>query len=371
MTGKPPLGIGFVGCGIVTERGHLPGLRSLPTAKVRAVSDIDHDRLRRVADRFAVERRYPDYQALVEDPSIDIVAVCVPAQLHVQVATAVLDAGKHLFVEKPLALGLDEADRLIRHSARTSSRTMVGFNLRWHRRILEARSVVRDGLLGPIELVRSTLTSGTQFGGHVPAWRTSRSTGGGEFLETAIHHFDLWRHLLQTEVEEVFAVSRSEQWDDEAVTVAARLANGVLATSVFSTRTSPGHELELYGRGGRLTISLLGFGDMVLLPSAAGARSTSGGLKRLGRAIGGFPRRVMRARLGGDTVLSYRDEWEHFVESIRRDAPPESTLEDGRRALQVALAAIESASRGAPVRVDDAVRQVIPNASRDLTATLD
>jgi myo-inositol 2-dehydrogenase/D-chiro-inositol 1-dehydrogenase len=369
MTVRSPLGIGFVGCGIVTERGHLPGLRSLPTAKVLAVSDIDRNRLQRVADRFAVERRYPDFQALLEDPSIDIVAVCVPAQLHVQVATAVLDAGKHLFIEKPLALGLDEADRLIQHAARTSSRTMVGFNLRWHRRILEARTILRDGVLAPIELVRSTLTSGTQFAEHVPDWRTSRSTGGGEFLETAIHHFDLWRHLLQTEVEEVFAVSRSERWDDETVTVTARLANGVLATSVFSTCTSEGHELELYGRAGRLTVSLLGFGDVALLPSGADPRSVGVGLKGIRRAMRGFPQRAMRARLGGDYVLSYRDEWEHFVEAIRGDAPPESTLEDGRRALQVALAAIESASRGAPVRVDDAVRQVIPNAPRDLTAT--
>jgi myo-inositol 2-dehydrogenase/D-chiro-inositol 1-dehydrogenase len=361
MTEGPRLGIGFVGCGIVTDRGHLPGLRSLPTARVVALSDIDSNRLQHVADRFAVDRRYPEFQELVADPSIDVVAVCVPARLHVQVATAVLDAGKHLFIEKPLTLDLDDADRLIRHAERTASRIMVGFNLRWHRCILEARSLVRDGALGPIELVRSSLTSGTQFGEQVPAWRMSRSTGGGEFLETAIHHFDLWRHLLQVEVEEVFAMSRSERWDDETVTVSARFDDGALATSVFSTRTSEAHEMELCSPSGRLSISLLGFGHLQFAPSVAEPRSPGGASKGIGRAIGGLPRRAMRARLGGDYVLSYREEWKHFVEAIQRGEPPESTLEDGRRALQVALAAIQSASQGAPVRVDDAVRRVIPS----------
>jgi hypothetical protein len=67
---------------------------------------------------------------------------------------------------------------------------------------------------------------------------------------------------------------------------------------------------------------------------------------------------------GGDFIASYRAEWRHFIDCIQRDAQPERTLEDGRRALQVVLAVIESASLGEPVRVAQAPRGIASIASR-------
>lgn len=364
MRNRTTINLGFIGCGTVTERGHLPGLRSLPSARVVALSDVDEDRLRRVGDRYGIPRRHRESRALVEDPTVDVVAVCVPARSHVQVAAAVLDAGKHLFVEKPLALDVEGCDALIERAARSSCKAMVGFNLRWHRSIQEARAFLREGSLGPPEFVRSVLTSGTDHD-EAPEWRRRRATGGGEFLETAVHHFDLWCHLLRTDVEEVFGRSRSSHGDDETVSVSARLKNGALATSAFSTRTGERHEVEIYGRAGHLSASLLGFGDLRFTATTESPGAVRGGLRRLRRLIGGLPRRAARARQGGDYVLSYREEWRHFIECIQRDVPPSCTLEDGRRALQVALAAIESASRGVPVEVREAVRAVLPSPRDD------
>lgn len=356
---QPPVSLGFVGCGVVTERGHLPGLRSVPMARVAALSDIDENRLVRVADRFHVQRRYTDFRALIDDPAVDAVAVCVPAQFHVQVASEVLDAGKHLFIEKPLALSLDDCDLLIRRSAEAPGKTMVGFNLRWHRLIQDARSLIAAGALGTPELVRSILTSGTRYSHDVPAWRKERTAGGGEFLETAVHHLDLWRFLLETEIEETFAVSKSEQWDDESATIIARLGNGALATAVFSTVTSDAHALELYGRAGRLSISLLNFGGLDFSSVGGSRRAIRDALPGISRTVRTLPRRAIRARQGGDYVLSYANEWRHFIGAIQQGTSPECTLDDGRRALQAAFAAIESASRGGPVRVRNAVREVI------------
>ena len=107
------LRFGLIGCGRVTETLHLPALKQLDDADVVALADISGDRLNKVADLFHIPDRYPDYQCLLADCSIDAVAVCVPARFHVDVALAALEAGKHLFIEKPLALGLDECDRLI------------------------------------------------------------------------------------------------------------------------------------------------------------------------------------------------------------------------------------------------------------------
>src|SRR5205807_7757964 len=96
-----------------------------------------------------------------------------------------------------------------------------------------------------------------------------RELGGGVFFELAVHHFDLWRFLLRSEVEEVFAVSQSPRWEDETATVTARLANGVLVTSVFSQRTNESNEVEIYGRAGYLRVSCYRFDGLEYVSSSS------------------------------------------------------------------------------------------------------
>jgi Oxidoreductase family, NAD-binding Rossmann fold len=98
-----PLRLGVIGCGWVTEARHLPALQRLRGAEIVALSDVDPGRLSKLADLFRIKRRYPLYEQLLADEAVAAVAVCVPAQFHVEVASAALDAGKHVFIEKPLA----------------------------------------------------------------------------------------------------------------------------------------------------------------------------------------------------------------------------------------------------------------------------
>jgi myo-inositol 2-dehydrogenase/D-chiro-inositol 1-dehydrogenase len=344
----------------VTETRHLPALQHLSDAAVVAVTDLDPARLQQVADRFHIKRHYSDFLALLEDPAVEAVAVCVPAQFHVEVALAALDAGKHVFIEKPLALSLDESERLTERAARSPCKVMVGFNLRWHRLVRQARAVIQQGTLRPIELLRTVLTS---YHGSVPEWRKRRALGGGVLFELAVHHFDLWRFLLQSEVEEVFVTSHSGQWEDETATITARMANGVLVASVFSERTSESNEIEIYGQGGRLQVSCYHFDGLEFFASSGFPGDVRTRLRKAAHTLKELPRRIWGMRRGGDFLASYRGEWRHFVNAIRRDTPVECILEDGQRALQVALAAVASASSGQPVKVAQAPRKVTPIAA--------
>ncbi len=340
--------LGLIGCGGVTETRHLPALQNLPGAEVVAVADIDPDRLKRVADRFHIQQRYTNFSALLDNPAIEVVAVCVPAQFHVEVALAALDAGKHLFIEKPLALSLEEADQLIARAGQLPYKVMIGFNLRWHRLMRQARAMIQQGTLGPLALIRTALTS---YHENVPEWRKQRNLGGGVLFELAVHHFDLWRFLLQSEVEEVFAVSQSQQWEDETATVTARLANGVLATSIFSERTSESNGVEIYGQTGRLRVSCYHFDGLEYVSSSSFPGDVRTRLRQMVHTLKELPHGALRMRRGGDFLAPYQAEWRHFIDAIQRDALVECTLEDGRRALQVALAAGESVSLGQPVKV--------------------
>lgn len=107
-----PLRVGVIGCGRVTALRHLPALSRLDDAEVVALADSDAARLKQVADRFHITNRYPDVRALLKDAMVDVIAVRVPAQFHADIALAALDAGKHVFIEKPLTVTLEEADRV-------------------------------------------------------------------------------------------------------------------------------------------------------------------------------------------------------------------------------------------------------------------
>src|ERR1700681_118197 len=124
------LRVGFVGCGRATANLHLPGFRHLTDWQVIAAADSDEGRLNVAANRFGIPRRYQDYQPLLADSDVDVVAVCVPPRLHAEVSRAALAAGKHVFIEKPLAVSLRECDQLLEQAARSPRKAMVGFNLR-------------------------------------------------------------------------------------------------------------------------------------------------------------------------------------------------------------------------------------------------
>lgn len=350
--------LGLVGCGWVAEERHLPALHGLPDVRVVALADTDPVRLTRVADRFDIETRYSDHRALLEHPGIEAVAVCTPAHSHASVALAALEAGKHLFIEKPLALSLDESEGLMQQAAQSASKVTVGFNLRWHFLVRKARAFIQQGTLGPLRAVCSVITS--QFRADEPDWIRRRELGGGVLIELAVHSFDLWRFLLGSEVETVSAMSRSGLWEDETATITAQMSNGALATALVSKGTAESNELEIYGQKGRLHVSCYRFDGLEFRPSSSYPGSVGTRLRGLIHSATSVPQAIAALRGGGVYLTSYRAEWQHFINTIRSNSSVESTLEDGHRALQGVLAAVESASQGWPVPVCRASRTITP-----------
>jgi predicted dehydrogenase len=185
----------------------------------------------------------------------------------------------------------------------------------------------------------------------VPLWQCSRTTGGGVLSELAIHHVDLWRFLTGSEVREVFAYTRSVGRDDETAVLSARLDDGTVAIASFSQGTSRSNDMVVCGAAGSIALSLYRFDGYARtmagrLEGASGSR-----LAGLRSAIAGLPRALRDHRAGGTWRSTYQDAWRHFGAAIRDGVPVESTLEDGRRAFSVVLAAMESATSGRSVEV--------------------
>lgn len=348
---SPGLGVGIIGCGYAAERLHLPALRSLASVRAVAIADTDPERLRLVGSRFAIDRRYHDHEALLRDAAVDAVAVCVPPRGHAAVVLAALDARKHVLVEKPLCLDLDDAHRLAESARRIPVTAMVGFNLRHHRHVRRVREAIAQGLVGHVELVRTVWSTDVRRRAGLPEWRRRRELGGGVLNELGVHHVDLWRFLLEREVDEVFASARGEGNDDQTVTLNARLQGGALAVSGFSHCAAEAHEIEVYGRQGRVGASPYRFDGFELAPAwsfSGDLRSRARGLLRTIRAL---PGAISSAPRGGSLLDSYRAEWQYFAGCAVNGIAAESSFDDGRRALELVLAAIESSRTGRPVDV--------------------
>lgn len=343
--------LAFVGCGRATTELHLPALRGKADIDVVAFCDVDDARATTAARLVPGARVVADVAALARDPGIDAVAVCTPPSEHALQASAVLDAGKHLFVEKPLALTRADCDAIVARAESRPSIAAVGFNLRQHRLLQTAREIIARGTLGRIDLVRSMFTTDTRLTRDLPGWRNDRALGGGVLFDLATHHFDLWRWLLSSEVVEVTALSRSDGSDDTSASVTAKLSSGALATAQMAERTTPMNQIDILGERARMRVSLYDFDGLEVAPLSRLPGSLAARAQSILRTLRALPAGVSGALKGGDYAQTYARQWRGFADSILRGEPSAATLDDGRAAVRVALAAAESASQGKPLLV--------------------
>ncbi len=346
-----PIRLGVIGCGRVAEERHLPPLLHLREFQVVAAADLDETRSRRFAGRVGARLAVADYRAVLDRPDVDAVAILTPTASHTQIGLAALDAGKHVLVEKPLALNLEDCERLIVRAGVSPCKVVVGFNLRWHRLVQRAREFLAAGRLGRIKAIRSTYTH-NRTGETAPDWHRKLDLGGGVAFNEGVHHFDLWRYLTGSQVEQVYSVSvPSAQYEDETNTVTARLSGDILCSGVFTFRTAPTSDVELYGENGRLCLSLYRFDGLEYFPSDGYPGDLRDRFVKAIQSLGKLPGAIRSLRTGGEFQTTFNGLWRHFADCILRDRPSQCTLQDGRASLKVALAAVESARSGAPVRL--------------------
>ena len=125
------LRVGYVGCGFMAQRVHLPNLAAIPDCELVALAEVRPLLGRKVQERYRIPRLYPSHVELAADPEVE--AVCVSAAFHVQgeIAKDLLLAGKHVFMEKPMAISIPQAEAILAASRQTGARLMVGYMKRY------------------------------------------------------------------------------------------------------------------------------------------------------------------------------------------------------------------------------------------------
>ena len=288
-----------------------------------------------LAGRYG-SRASADPQDALEDPSVDAVLVASATPTHVDLIRRSVLAGKKVLCEKPIDLDMAAIDRCWTDIAGHAPVVMLGFNRRFDPTFREVRERVAAGEIGPIRALRVTSRDPQ------PPPAAYLGVSGGMFRDMTIHDFDMARFFLGeiVEVQAMTSTNGVEMFeaakDHAQAVVVMRAASGALCTIVNSRSCAYGYDqrLEAFGDLGSLEAGNL----TATAVRAFNATTTEG----TGPVLNFFLERYMPA---------YKAEFAEFVAAIKEDRPPSVGFADGRAALVLAEAAIESVATGRAVPI--------------------
>jgi len=223
-----PVRVGIIGTGAISQVVHLPILTERTDVTVAGVCDVDQPKAEAIAERFGVRHVVTD-EALIADPEVEAVIICTPTYLHERLAVAALNAGKHVLVERPVALTAEATENVI-DAARESGRClMVGLSHRFRTDAGALAAFVAGGELGTVFAVYgNSLTRRMPFGRIT--WRQQQDeAGGGALMDLGVQALDLGFWLVgYPKVQRVSAVMRTgEAGVEDSATVLAVSENGI------------------------------------------------------------------------------------------------------------------------------------------------
>lgn len=329
---KRRLRIGIAGLGRLGRR-HAENLaQRTPRAQLVAACSPVADELAWAGQQLGIARAYRDYAAMLADPEVDAVFLVTPTTLHAAQIIEALEAGKHVFCEKPLSLEMADCERVQRASAkRPELKVMIGYGRRFDPSYRDAYDKIQAGAIGSPFLVRSQNLDMNDPSGFFVRFAP---TSGGIFLDCTVHDIDLARWFLGSPRPlRVFAAGTvaihqglSEFGDVDNGVATCEFEGGKLACFYASRTMAHGHETatEIFGTAGRLAIGANPRVNRVDISDAHGVRNEC------------TP--TFYERFEAAFVL----ELAHFVDAVLDDRPPALTLRDATQATRIALALRES-----------------------------
>jgi myo-inositol 2-dehydrogenase/D-chiro-inositol 1-dehydrogenase len=317
--------IGSVGLGRLGLR-HAENITSkIQNAELFALCDVDRLKLDQTAGRLGVKRRFTTFEELIACKDIDAVVLVSPSALHTRQIAAALDAGKHVFSEKPLGVNVAEckaAEKAV--EAHPEKVFMLGFMRRFDESYQYAHDKVSSGIIGKPVLFRSYSQDPEKF---IEGAIAFAPHSGGEFLDMSVHDIDLARWFTGSEPETVYAIGGcyahqefAAYQDGDNVSCLMKFKNDAMVF-LFAGRTAPhGYnvETEIIGTKGILRIASVPQKNLVEVLDQYGVRK---------ECSENFLERF-------DTA--YVNEVQEFVNCIVEGRKPEVTVYDGTRVSEIA-----------------------------------
>lgn len=347
----------IVGCGRISDL-HTAGYRDRSDAVVAAVCDTDGKLVKEKSRQWDVPRMYTSYKKLLRDDDVDLVELLVPHHLHAEMTIAACEAGKHVSVQKPMALTLAEADAMIEAAEKADVRLRVYENFIFYPPYVKAAELIKEGEIGVPQMIRIHFNTGTRdsaWGISLKAWMwrlDQKRCGGGPLV------FDHGYHLFSLAHFFMGAVHKTSAWIDRTQVVPTKCVDGPATVMMkFAAPRSYGvidiehtpnmrisspyyaddNRVEIIGDRGiimvnRCTVKALDLPDLVLY--------------REGETV---PVAVDRV----DWIESFVDCTSHLIDVIVKGGEPVLNGVQGKDVLRTALAVQRSAREGREIEVKE------------------
>lgn len=339
---KSVVNFGIVGLGRL-GRAHAENIAfKIPNAKLLAVCSINEDEVKEVQNSWEIPYGYTDYYEMLKNKELDAIFVSSPSGFHCEQIKKALDAGFHVFSEKPLGLYLEDAlEAMEAVNSHKDKVFMLGFMRRYDKSYAYAKAKIDEGHIGKPVLVRCYgLDPSPAMEGFLRFAKNSYS--GGLFLDMAIHDIDLARWYIGSEVDKVWAIGGAYEYpefnelnDAETGAAMAKFKNGAMGIFVAGRNCAHGYhiETEIIGTKGTLRIGTTPDKNLVTVFDDNGVNK---------ECAGGFLERFEDA---------YLEEVKKFVDCVLNNKKPEVTVEDGVLSTIVGYACKESFETGELVDV--------------------
>ena len=325
--------LALIGCG-GNGRGHALRSQQLADVEMRAFADVREPAAAALAGQFPGAYATTEVAHILTDPSIDAVLISTHHDSHPALAIAAAQAGKHVFVEKPLALTVEDCQRVEEAVTRAGVHCMVGFKMRFMPAVQEVHRL----------LPQPRLIVGQMMDNRWPdqSWAQDPRTGGGNVLSQGVHNFDLlWYLAASGEPESIYAAGGALTHTGTAVIDnvfgVIRFANGCVAAVLNGDAGLPPYTSKFFYEvfDGARTATLYDRCHRARLTGAEPADIQA------------------EAQFPNDDPEGFVQELAEFVECVRHNRPPSigATAADGIRATRLALAAFRSVREGDVVRL--------------------
>ncbi len=324
--------IGMLGAGVIADI-HSSSFKSLPDAKITRIFSTCEEDGNALAEKRGAET-VDDASAVIDADDIDAVLVCTPTGSHADYAVRALNAGKHVFCEKPMALAMNDADRMIEAAGANNRVLMIGLVLRWFHEFKKLKEIVDSGAIGDVKIVRTTRAAGFPRGRD--DWYADYAQSGGLAIDMITHDYDFLRWCFG-DVQRVMARGLATSGLDhlDYCLVMLRFESGVVAHIEGSWAHPPGTfftRAEFAGTDGLIT-----FDSRKAAPLSMARRQSADGVP--GVAVPESP----------VVENPYLQEMKHFLSVVRGEGELGIPPDDAREALRVAVAVVRSIETGRPV----------------------
>ncbi len=326
------LKVGIIGLGGIA-RSHCDAIETLDNVEIVAVADLIEEKRREYMGKYDIPKSYPSHTDLLKDPEIDAVAITLGHQLHHRLTVDACKAGKHVLVEKPMAINLEQCDNMVAAAADNGVKLMVGLTQHYYGTSIKAKEILNSGALGPVITAVCYMSKNWSYAGRRPQYR-SRYHGGGMWLTNGVHVVDRLTWMIGSQAVSVSAAIGTRahyQAADDSATAFVRYKNGLagIAIAVGFADGAPDHECQVICANGTLRFSE--HGDKYI---------------KVGK------NNQWESVPFDEPPSTMHNEWKAFAEAIALDIEPPTHGEWARHIMEILFAAEQSAITGREVALE-------------------